>query len=119
MAFAVLHASGAVAAEPQVDPSVRRMALRVRSISFGSSGEVKLKNNEKVKGKLGSVYDDGFDVRFAKATVNPVRLAFADVQSVSQKRMGTGVKIRIGLGIGLGAAFVVTLVALTAVHPYG
>jgi hypothetical protein len=119
MAWAVPHASVAVTAGPQEDVRVSQMAQRVRSIPFGSSVEVRMKSNERVKGKLGSVCEDGFDVHPAKAAANPVRLAFADVQSVSQKRMGTGAKVGIWIGIGVGAAVVVTLVVLTAVHPYG
>ena len=92
---------------------------QVRLAPTGSSVEVRLKNNDKLRGKLGSIYDDGFELQATKSGAT-VRVAFIDVESVRQKEgMSTRKKVGIGLGMFAGLAVLVTYLVVAAIASNG
>ena len=117
VACLVLQGSSLAVAAPPVAGTVMGVKEQVRVLPAGSPLEVKLTNRHKLKGRLGSIYDEGFDVQVSKSgTITPVRVAFADVQSLRQKS-GISTKAKIGLGVGIfaGVAVLVTALVLAAI----
>lgn len=113
VAILILLTPHAVTAAPQDSARVQ-----LRSIRAGSRLEAKLKNGDKLRGTLGSIYDDGFEIQVAKA--GPVRIAFADVQSVRLKTgMSAGAKIGGAIGIFGAVAILVTYLVLSAIGSNG
>ena len=88
---------------------------QVGKISTGSIVEVKtkLKNMKTVRGRLGAVTADGFEIQTTKGQkVDTVKLSFADVKSVAvkpQSRTHTWVYIAVGAGIAVAVLFVISL----------
>ena len=87
---------------------------QVGGISSGTIVHVKtkLKDMKKVKGRLGTVTAEGFDVQTTKGqNVDTVKLNFADVKSVKQKDSGTSTTAWVITGAVIGA-LVLVVVAL-------
>ena len=79
--------------------------------------EVKLASKQKIRGRLGSISDPGFDLQFTKAgKIVTETLAFDNVKSVKVIGQGwsTGKKIVAGTLIGRGVLFIIGLVACLA-----
>ena len=94
------------------------MQERIGEIPTGSIVEVKtnLKKMKKVRGRLGTVTNEGFEIQVAKGqTIENVKLSFADVKSIAeksqQKRTHPAVWILAGVGITL-AVFTIWLRAV-------
>jgi hypothetical protein len=121
VACLVLQASNLAVAAPQAAGTVRGVKEQVRVLPAGSPLELKLKNRDKLKGRLGSIYDEGFEIQVSRSgTITPVRVAFADVQSLRQKSgMSTGAKIGLGVGIFVGMAALVSYLVLSAIGRNG
>jgi hypothetical protein len=86
-------------------------------IPAGSVVEVKLADKHKIRGRLGSITDSGFDLQFTKAgKIVTDTLAFDNVRSVKVVGQGwsTGKKIVVGILIGAGAIFIIGLIACLA-----
>jgi hypothetical protein len=86
-------------------------------IPAGSVVEVKLADKHKIRGRLGSITDSGFDLQFTKAgKIVTDTLAFDNVRSVKVVGQGwsTGKKIVVGTLIGAGAIFIIGLIACLA-----
>src|SRR6266496_1815550 len=110
IACLVLQASNLAVAAPQDTGDVVDVRDRIRALPPGSTLEVKLTNEEKLKGKLGSVGPEAFELQISrKGTITARRVAFTEVRSIHQKRgMSTRAKILLGVGIFAGTAVVVT-----------
>jgi hypothetical protein len=80
---------------------------KVAGIPVGSNIEVKFlqKDSSKVKGKLRSVSDDGFEVQLTKLD-KIEKIAFADVQSV-KRPMRKLYKVLIGVGVWIGVTLAI------------
>jgi hypothetical protein len=89
----------------------------ITQIPAGSIVEVKLAGKQKIRGRLGSITNSGFDLQFTKAgrTVTDT-LAFDNVRSVKVVGQGwsTGKKIVVGTLIGAGVIFIIGLIACLA-----
>jgi hypothetical protein len=97
----VLVCQPLIAQAQTVDENQAALKARLDQIPIGKTIEVKLlqKGNSKIKGKLISVSDDGFEIQTVKAdTLSRERIAFSDVKSVKKSGMRTGTKILIGVG---------------------
>jgi hypothetical protein len=90
---------------------------RIRALPPGSTLELKLTNEEKLKGRLGAVGQEGFELRIArKGTITTRKVEFVEVRSMRLRRgMSTGAKIGLGLGIFAGVAVLVTALVLGAI----
>jgi hypothetical protein len=91
----------------------RRPTLKeaVTRIPAGSQVEVRLLNQERIRGRLGEVFAEAFTVQIAKEKrIDTRHLAFSDVQSVKQLGGGKGKYILIGAGVTLVVIVVLALV---------
>ena len=109
-------ASGAPAQKPQVS---RDQALKTQLIEIpaGSVVEVRLENKQKLRGKLGTVSDAGFEVQTLRdGKISSLNLNFGEVRSIKLqgKGMSTGAKITLGILAGIGAFFLIVLAIGTA-----
>jgi hypothetical protein len=90
---------------------------QVRHMRPGSRLEVKLRNREQLRGKLGSVDERGFELR---TTAAPVRVAFSDVESVRHKGgLSREAKIGLAVGIFVGMAGLIAYLVLSAIGRNG
>jgi hypothetical protein len=86
---------------------------QVTRIPAGSQVEVRLLNQERIRGRLGEVSAEAFTVQVAKGSqIETRRLAFSDVKSVKQLGGGKGKYILIGVGIALVVIVVLAVVVL-------
>jgi hypothetical protein len=114
----LLHSSIWAAGEPQAAVPSNEVREQVRRLPAGSRLEVKLKDHKRLKGKLGSVDEQGFEIR--TGAITPVRVAFVDVQSMRHKTgMSTKTKVGIGVGIFLGMGALVAYLLLSAIARNG
>lgn len=108
------------AQNPVKPPSVKE---QISLIAAGSIVEVKMagKKQPKIKGRLGAVTDEGFDIQHVKnnqMTTDLVR--YGDVKSVktvSQEGWGTTSKIVVGALAGVGLLFTI-LIIVAAAHGF-
>ena len=117
----MLQSASAASGGPQVAGGDIEVRDRIRTLPPGSTLEVKLTNEEKLKGKLGSVGQDEFELRIVrKGTVTTRKVAFTEVRSMRVKHgMSTGAKIGLGVGIFAGIAVLVTALVLGAIGRNG
>ena len=108
--------SPANAQEPKLPPE-QALKAQLIEIPTGSVIEVKLRNKQKLRGKLGELRDDAFDLQTLRdgniATV-PVSLSDVKVVKVQGKGMSTPMKIVVGTLIGAGVLMVIGLIAAAA-----
>lgn len=86
-------------------------------LDAGSVVEVSLKNKEKLRGRLGTVSDAGFDIQYVANDQSTTRtLSFDEVKKVKQQGdgMSTAGKITLGVLAGLGVLLVVSLIVVAA-----
>jgi hypothetical protein len=109
----------AQSAQQTSSPTVQE---QVGKISTGSivEAKTKLKNMKTVRGRLGAVTADGFEIQTANGQkVDTVKLSFADVKSVAakpQSKTHTWVYIAVGAGIAFGVLLVVSLILVAYNH---
>lgn len=87
-------------------------------IGVGSIVEVKtrIKGMKKVRGRLGSVTAEGFEVQVAQgAKIDSVRLNFADVKSVTEKPRAKGMHPAVPILVGVGAGLLVIMIVWTII----
>ncbi len=102
-------------ASQSTKPNLKEQVVLMNS---GSVIEVVLKNKEKLRGRIGTVTDTGFDVQYVvkdRATTRTV--PFDEVKKVKQQHdegMGLGTKIAIGVLAGLGVVLLISLIAVAA-----
>jgi small nuclear ribonucleoprotein (snRNP)-like protein len=110
-----VYAAKAVAFDAAIQgqvPASQESAIRQKlsQIPVGSSIEVRLTNNEKLKGKLGGVSDEGIILKQAKGSqIEERKIAFAEMKFIKTARSPGG---RIGLYVlaGIGVFVVVVLI---------
>lgn len=103
----------ATSQKPVKPPSIKE---QISLISAGSIVEVKLaaKKHPKIKGRLGAVTDDGFDIQHVKnnqMTTDLIR--YGDVKSLKtmpQEGWGTTSKVVVGALAGLGLLFTIIII---------
>jgi len=107
----------APAAREQKPSDVAALKEKLVTIPAGSTVEVKLLNKQKLKGKLGQLSDQGFEVQTVKnGTVTAEKVAFSEVKSIAQKGkpMGTGTKVALWTLAGFGIFVLVFTVICVA-----
>ena|SRR6266566_6239268 len=121
VALLVMHSSGPALAAQQTGGAVSEIARQVQRMPADSRVEVKLKNQDKLEGRLGTRDDDGFELQVSKGgTTQLVKVAFTDVQSLRhKKRMSTRAKIGLWGGIAVGMAALVAYLTLSAIGRNG
>jgi len=90
---------------------------KISEIATGSIVEVKtkLKNMKRVRGRLVSVSNDGFEIQTGKGQkIDNVKLSFDDVKSVAEKPTEKGTHPAIWILAGVGVALTVLLVVAVA-----
>jgi len=93
---------------------------QVIQIPAGSQVEVRLLNQERFRGRLGDVSDEGFTVQIAKGNqIETRKLAFGDVKSMKQigGKTHTAIYILAGVGIAFGIILVLAFTLGRAGNP--
>jgi hypothetical protein len=107
----------AAGAREAVLDSTRR---KTEAIPTGTLIEVRLNNNQKLRGRRGEVSQDSFILAGALPaqssqavpgeTASDQKIAFTDVRSVNQVRVHTARNVLIGVGIGIGILMVISAI---------
>jgi cell division protein YceG involved in septum cleavage len=107
-------------AETQGEKDARKAEKVKQAVNKLGTGEkarikVRLKDGTRLKGYVGEIGADDFQIRDAKtATTN--RVAYAQVKQVEGQNLSTGAKVAIGLGIAAGVLVIVFLIGLHEVR---
>ena len=108
LAPSVLSAAGGKPGRPRPELTNKESTVRERvlNIPAGAIVVVRLRNKEKVKGRMGDVTDETFTVQTAKGNeIEKRTVSFDEVRSIKTAST-TGHKVGLGLGIagvGIGA----------------
>jgi hypothetical protein len=98
-------------------PQTTTVKDKVVLIPQGAVIEVRLTNQEKLRGRIGAVSDAGFDLQYVQNNQTVSRTFSSDeVKSVKVKGQGmsTAAKIAIGALAGTGAVFLVLILIATS-----
>ena len=98
----------------QVKPTLKEQVILMAA---GSVVEVELKTKQKIRGRLGAVTDEGFEVQHVqndKAITQSFR--FDEVRKIKQKEhgMSTAAKVALGALAGLGGFFLIVIIVVAA-----
>ena len=117
----LLAASGVVpvqaASNRSAAPSSIKIKEKVMAFAAGSVIELKLADKRKLKGRLGTIDDAGFELQSVQeGRVLNERVPFDSVVSVKAAKdgMGTGAKVGLGILAGVGLVFLIVLIACLA-----
>ena len=93
----------------RVEQQKRILQEQVAEIPAGAIVEVrtKLKNMKKVRGRLGTVTKEGFEVQVARGqAIDNLKLSFTEVKSIAEKpqKLGTHPAIYVLAGVGITVA---------------
>jgi hypothetical protein len=119
LAPSVLSAAGGKPGGPRPEPTNEKPTVRERvlKIPAGAIVVVRLRNKEKVKGRMGEVTNEAFTVQTAKGNeIEKRTVSFADVKSIKTAST-TGHKVGLGLtiaGVTVGAIFLGILIYFLA-----
>src|SRR5688500_3169458 len=86
----------------------RRAKEQVNKIGTGKRDTVFLKDGTRVKGSIGQILDDSFDVTPEKQTQSKI-ISYRDVENV--KKRGWSTTSKVVLWVGVGAVVVVVVLA--------
>ena len=98
-------------------PSSISIKDKVMTMPAGSVVELKLADKRKLKGRLGTIDDVGFELQSVQGgRVLNERIPFDTVLSVKAAKhgMGTGAKVGLGMLAGVGLLFLVALIVCLA-----
>jgi hypothetical protein len=117
IACLVLQSPSVASGAPKAADDAVDVKGRIAVLPPGSALEVKLTNEEELKGKLGPFDHEGFELRISqKRTIRARKVAYTEVRSMRLKRgMSTGAKIGLGVGIFTAVAVLVTGLVLGAI----
>ncbi len=111
--------SSVLGAVPRVEKSAEQMAAlkqRILEIPPGTMIEVRLLDKQKIRGRLGEIADEGFNLQTAQGNkIETQKIAFADVKSFKSLQNSTGHKIGKGVLYGLAGIGALILI-LTLVY---
>jgi hypothetical protein len=100
----------AIDASSQRQPASQGSAIQqqLTLIPAGSVVEVRLTNNEKLKGQLGGVSGEGIVLKYAKTSqVEERKIAFSEMKSIKAvKGRRTALWILVGIGVAIGVVLV-------------
>jgi sRNA-binding regulator protein Hfq len=88
----------------------RRVKAQVNKAGAGAKVTVYLKDGTKIRGSIGQILDDSFDVTLSKDTQSSI-ISYRDVQKIKRRGWSTTAKVVVG-GVA-GAAALVLLLHLT------
>jgi sRNA-binding regulator protein Hfq len=88
----------------------RRIKARVNDYGAGAKVTVFLKDGTKVRGSIGQILDDSFDVTLNNETQSSI-ISYRDVQKIKRRGWSTTAKVAVG-GV-IGAAVLVGLLMAT------
>ena len=102
-------------AEPAHQGDSKSAKTRVLAIPMGSLVDVHLNDNEKIRGRMGEVSDEGFVIQAVRGIkVENRKIAFTDLKSLKPVgKSHTTRNILLVAGIGVGVVVIVLLVGLT------
>ena len=97
-------------------PSGSAIKQRVIQIPIGSAVEVRLTNQDKLRGQLGGISDEGIDLKYARAShIEERKIAFSEIKSIKVLNGGGAKAGKVILYILAGAgAFMVVMIAIFA-----
>jgi sRNA-binding regulator protein Hfq len=88
----------------------RRIKAQVNKAGAGAKVTVYLKDGTKIRGSIGQILDDSFDVTLNKETQSSI-ISYRDVQKIKRRGWSTTAKVVVG-GLA-GAAALVLILHLT------
>ncbi len=101
--------SASIPAQVAQKPTLQEKVLEIPP---GSRVQVRLKNKEKLRGRLGEVSNEGFVLQYARGNqIEERKISFDEVKSLKVKEGGSNalVWVLVGAAAGLGVFFVVLL----------
>lgn len=103
--------AAAIGATPQKTTRQKpTIAERVTQIPPGSPVKVRLLNKERLRGRLGDVSEQGFNVQVAKGSqIETRKLSFSEAKSIKQVGGKTHTVIYILAGVGIAFAVLLAL----------
>jgi hypothetical protein len=109
---AKLDAFDSAAAAQAPDSQTQTVKDRAVQIPAGSKVEIRLIDKQKLKGRIGTVSDDGIVLKYSKAgQPEERRIAFTEMASIKKAGWGTGRKVLVGAGLAfVGAGLILGLV---------
>jgi hypothetical protein len=114
MAMILVANLNSAGAAPQGDSKSAK--TRLLAIPMGSLVDVRLNDNEKIRGRMGEVSDEGFVIQAVQGgKVENRKIAFTDMKSIkSIGKSHTTRNILLVAGIGVGVGVIVLFLALRA-----
>jgi hypothetical protein len=91
----------------------RRIKARVNDYGAGAKVTVFLKDGTKVRGSIGQILDDSFDVTLNDQTQSSI-ISYRDVQNVKRRGWSTTAKVTVGGLIGAAALVGLLMATLSA-----
>lgn len=109
----------AAPAETKTDHKAQKLREKVLEIPPQTMVEVRLKNKEVVKGRLGDVSNDSFVVREAVGQrIEDRKVAYDDVKSMRKFEGSKALKVAgysaLAVAVGIGTAMVISLIVILA-----
>ncbi len=104
--YAAMATSAGMPPQATKKPTLQEKVLE---IPLGSRVQVRLKNKEKLRGRLGEVSKEGFVVQYAKGNqIEERQIGFDEVKSLKVNKGGTNiVKVLAAVGAGVGVVFLI------------
>ena len=112
--YAAMATSAGMPPQATKKPTLQEKVLE---IPLGSRVQVRLKNKEKLRGRLGEVSNEGFVVQYARGNqIEERKIGFDEVKSLKVKKDGSNKTLLVlaAVGAGVGVFFLILFVALTA-----
>ena len=110
--YAAKATSAGIPSQATKKPTLQEKVLEIPP---GSRVQVRLKNKEKLRGRLGEVSNEGFVVQYARGNqIEERKTGFDEVKSLKVKGDGSkkAVLILAAVGAGVGLFFLILFVAL-------
>ena len=91
----------------------RRVKAQVNKAGAGGKVTVYLKGGTKIRGSIGQILDDSFDVTLNNQTQSSI-ISYRDVQKVKRRGWSTTAKVAVGGLVGAAALVGLLIVTLSA-----
>jgi sRNA-binding regulator protein Hfq len=91
----------------------RRVKAQVNKAGAGGKVTVYLKDGTKIRGSIGQILDDSFDVTLNNQTQSSI-ISYRDVQKVKRRGWSTTAKVAVGGLVGAAALVGLLIVTLSA-----
>jgi len=91
----------------------RRVKAQVNKAGAGAKVTVYLKDGTKIRGSIGQILDDSFDITLNNETQSSI-ISYRDVQKIKRRGWSTTAKVAVGAVVGAAALVGLLIVTLSA-----